>query len=399
MKRLHLERWSAQSLFPKYRSYSTYPRRHIQNLPRRTTTSISIPACVRMQSTSALASKPEELINEDGEPPLEPPPMTRKPLPSPSPKVAALHARLSLPSKLPLQTLARTLITPSANSNSAFNNAGMARIGGDLLHYHVSEYLICTYPRLPMAVLYASVFAYSGPDTLHLVGRDWGVQPAFAPGNEVDVGLLQYKHLDANAARTSSGKTTRKEAPYFRRGMASRVVYDDEFGDTVRKSNQVTDPQPMNHAYASFVKSLIGAIYLHAGRAAAKTFIQQHILSRHLDISKLFQFSQPVRDLARLCAREDFETPVARILSETGRLSRSPVFVVGIYSGRDKLGEAPGASLDEARIRASVAGLKAWYLYSPGRKTLPSDMEVASGGKEGEKKWEPVHVDMGEIVA
>ncbi|TGO67804.1 hypothetical protein BOTNAR_0035g00130 [Botryotinia narcissicola] len=397
MKKLHLERWSNQLLSQNTRSVSTCPRRHAlaQNLLPRTT---SIPAYVRMNSTSALAPKSEEIVFEDGEQSLEPP-IQQPTLKKPSAKVAALHARLSLPSKLPLQTLARTLITPSANNNPAFNNAGLSRIGGDLLNYHVSEYLICTYPRLPLAVFYASVLAYSGPDTLHLVGRDWGVQPAFAPGQEVDVGLLQYKHLSPNGETSSTGKTTRKEAPYFRRGMASRVVYDDEFGDTVRKSNQVTNPQPMNNAYASFVKALIGAVYLHAGRAAAKKFIEQHILSRHLDLDKLFQFSQPVRDLARLCAREDFEAPVARILSETGRHSRSPVFVVGIYSGREKLGEAPGASLNEARIRASVAGLKSWYLYSPGRRSLPSETEIPSGGKEGVKSWEPVHVDIGEIIA
>ncbi|KAK6606775.1 54S ribosomal protein L3 [Botrytis cinerea] len=371
MKRLHLERWSNQLLSQNTRSVSTCPRRHAlaQNLLPRTT---SIPAYVRMNSTFTLAPKPEEIVFEDGEQPVEPP--IQQPSPKkPSAKVAALHA--------------------------PFNNAGLSRIGGDLLNYHVSEHLICTYPRLPLAVFYASVLAYSGPDTLHLVGRDWGVQPAFAPGQEVDVGLLQYKHLSPNGEASSTGKTTRKEAPYFRRGMASRVVYDDEFGDTVRKSNQVTNPQPMNNAYASFVKALIGAVYLHAGRAAAKTFIEQHILSRHLDLDKLFQFSQPVRDLARLCAREDFEAPVARILSETGRHSRSPVFVVGIYSGREKLGEAPGASLNEARIRASVAGLKSWYLYSPGRRSLPSEMEIPSGGKDGVKSWEPVHVDIGEIVA
>lgn len=356
----------------------------------------SLPACVRLQSTYAPAENPEESVYDDGEPSFEPP--RRRPLSPPSPKVAALHARLSLPSKLPLQTLARTLITPSANSDPNFNNEALSRIGNHLLNYQVSEYLICTYPRLPMAVFYASVFSYMGPNTLHLVGRDWGVEPAYAPGPEVDTGLLQYKHLNASADSSTLHKTTRNEAPYFRRGMASRVVYDDEFGDTIRKSSQITDPQPLNNAYASFVRAVIGAIYLHAGRAAAKTFIQQHILSRHLDFSKLFQFSQPVRDLARLCAREDFEPPVARILSETGRHSRSPVFVVGIYSGKEKLAEAPGASLVDARIRASVAGLKAWYLYSPGQVMLPSDMEI--GAKDGVKKvWEPVHVDIGEIVA
>lgn len=42
---------------------------------------------------------------------------------------------------------------------------------------------------------------------------------------------------------------------------------------------------------------------------------------------------------------------VCRLLKETGRLSNSPVFVVGIYSGADKLGEGFGSSLRMAEYR------------------------------------------------
>lgn len=40
-----------------------------------------------------------------------------------------------------------------------------------------------------------------------------------------------------------------------------------------------------------------------------------------------------------------------RLLKETGRFSNSPIFVVGIYSGADKLGEAFGSSLKMAEYR------------------------------------------------
>ncbi len=177
--------------------------------------------------------------------------------------------------------------------------------------------------------------------------------------------------------------------------MSSRVVYDDEFGDTIPKENVQLQPAPTDKAFAQFVKAVVGSIYLHAGREAAKMFVKQHILSRHLAVETLFQFENPVRELSRLCAREEFEFPVARMLSETGRNTRAPVFVVGIFSGNDKLGEGAGPSLQEARIRAAVAALKAWYLYSPGRNVrVPSDMEDAATTRE----WEPVHIDIGEII-
>lgn len=116
-------------------------------------------------------------------------------------------------------------------------------------------------------------------------------------------------------------------------------------------------------------------------------------MSRQLNMASLIQFRTPTKDLSRLCAREGFEPPVARILSETGRLSRHPVFIVGVFSGKEKLGEGAGASLDEARTRAAVAALKGWYLYSPLDWRLPSDAE-----EPGSRAWESQYVDMGDVV-
>lgn len=313
-----------------------------------------------------------------------------------SAKLSALHARLSLPKRLPLQTMARTLVDPSADSDTRFNNASLAQIGGSILSYHVSEFLLCTYPRLPMTVLFAASYAYSGPKTLQLIAREWGVETAAAPGPEVDPGYLQFEKLKPGTkwAQEQGGSIRPDKYGTFRRGLSSRVVYDDEFGDTIAKDNVTDAPLPTETAYANFVRAVVGSVFVHAGREAAKDFVKAHALSRHLDVSSLFAFKEPVRELARLCAREDFEHPVARMLSETGRHSRSPVFVVGIFSGHDKLGEGAGPNLGEARVRASVAALKAWYLYSPGRNVrVPSEME----GKDP-RPWEPVHIDIGEII-
>lgn len=70
------------------------------------------------------------------------------------------------------------------------------------------------------------------------------------------------------------------------------------------------------------------------------------------------------------------------------------MFVVAVYSGGDKLGEGAGASLDEARVRAAAAALKAWYLYRPLDVVVPSAVEGGVGGVE----WKPNVVDVGEVV-
>ena len=381
---------------------------------------------IRHQSTTASP----DIIFEDGaegDADLQQSRINTLPRPSPLPeraltsaKLAALHARLSLSDKIPLQTLARTLVDASADENPSFNNTNLAFLGMTLINYHVAEWLMCRYPRLPMSILYSAMDGYAGSRSLYKVAQSWGVESAAAPGEEVDPGLLQFS-LDADRVKVKKWGYVRPEAENlekykWRRGMASRVVMDDDFGDqvsnylaednipgsedqlAVNRRLTLGDPdeklQIAFDVHASFVRAVVGAIYTHCGREAVKSFVRAHIQSRQLDLSKLFWFDKPTGELAKLCAREEFEKPVARLLSETGRLSRTPVFVVGIFSGQDKLGEGAAASLEAARTKAAINALKAWYLYSPGENVrVPSDMLV-----EGAKPWEPIHIDIGEII-
>ncbi|PHH62246.1 hypothetical protein CDD81_7306 [Ophiocordyceps australis] len=319
-----------------------------------------------------------------------------------SAKLAALHARLCLSSKFPIQTLARALVTPSADPSVQFNNLNLACLGNTIINYHVLEYLLCKWPRLPMTVLYAALRAYSGAESLDQIARRWGVEAVAAPGQEVDPGLLQWKPDINNHTMLRWGyvrsETRRNEA--YRRGISSRVIFDDDFGDVIRPKDKnptnesVHEANLQHEAFASFVRAVVGAVYSHCGHVSAKSFVSSHILSRKLDLSHLFEFLLPTRELAMLCAREGFDPPLARLESETGRLSRTPVFVVGIYSGNEKLGEAAGPSLDVARRKACMASLKAWYLYSPGNKVrVPSDMM-----EKGAKPWTPPHIDIGEVI-
>ncbi|CAN8102823.1 unnamed protein product [Discula destructiva] len=341
-----------------------------------------------------------------------------------SAKLAALHARLALSDKIPLQTLARTLVDPTADEAPLFNNNNLAFLGQTLIAYYTSEMLMCKYPRLPMEIMHAAMKAFAGDRTLFLVSRSWGVENAAAPGAEVDPGLLQFNLNKPRGENTKWGfaHPAQEKQFKFRRGISSRVITSDDFGDDPlspktayelsaqqrrqearmglpdEKQLSLGDPNDKvaksHSVHSHFVRAVAGAVYTHAGRDAARSFIKGHILSRQLDLARLFTFKLPTRELARLCAREEFDPPVARLLSETGRLSRTPVFVVGIFSGNDKLGEGAAASLDAARQKASMNALKAWYLYSPGEDVrVPSDMM-----EPGAKPWEPVHVDIGEVI-
>ncbi|KAL1607982.1 54S ribosomal protein L3 mitochondrial [Paraconiothyrium brasiliense] len=323
-------------------------------------------------------------------------------MPSPHPyealesiRLSALRARLSLPQRFPLQTLARTLVHPSADPDPAFNNASLSILGANLLGYYTTEHLLCNYPRLPMEVVFAAQNAYVGPRALAVLASEWGIEAAAEPGGEVEPGLLQFKRLKPGEGIPAA---LRRQAPWkWNVTQTHRIVAADEFGSPnapPSPQSLANVPVPMEEAAQSFVRALVGSLHLHLGAPLVKRFFKNHFLSRHLDLSEMFDFRTPTRDLSRLCAREGFEAPVARLISETGRLSRHPVFVVGVYSGKDKLGEGAGASLDEARFRAAAAALKAWCLYKPIDVTVPSSME----GELDTSKWKPNMVDCGEVI-
>ncbi len=344
-------------------------------------------------------------------PPSQPsnlPDLTHLPSPPPeaalrSAKLSALHSRLSLSPRLPLQTLARCLVDPSADPNPSFNNSSLYLLGEELYDYYTCEEIICRYPRLPMTVTYAAMYAYVGSKALAAITREWGVEAAAEPGGEVDPGLLQARRVAAGGQEEEAERLVGRpnaERPWGR-GPSSETI-DEHYPSEESRSPGAehstglinrTKPVTLERASTNFARALIGAVYLHGGRPAAKEFFRQHIMSRELSIAGLFDFRQPTRDLSRLCAREGFESPVARIVSETGRKSRHPVFVVGVYSGHDKLGEGSGGSLDEARTRAAVAALKGWYLYSPLKTRVPSEDDG-----DQSKPWEPIHIDCGEVV-
>ncbi len=393
------------------------------------------PKAAKASKASNASSPTPSTLTLTPQPDPASPPLETLPSPPPfrartSAKLAALHARLSLPSQLPLETLARTLVDPTADGSPWFNNHALATLGGDLLGCYTAEHLLCTYPRLPMAVLHAAMYAYVGPAALAAITREWGVELAAFPGGELDPGLLQLRRVPPGTPPPSSSPASPPATPehgsgYVRKlGVSARIVFDNQFGgkgqtswgpalkpagdlaggskgrligSTGEKHATLDVPgTTIEEASKGFVRAVMGAVYLHGGRTAAKSFFASHFLTRRLDMSLLFDFQWATRDLSRLCAREGFESPIARLLSETGRLSRHPVFVVGVFSGRDKLGEGAGASIEEARVRASAAALKGWYLYSPLTHMVPSDMEGAS--PETRKKWKPQMIDIGEII-
>ena len=335
MKALRLLRWSGSVLSPRTRPYYLYPQfAHISRLQSTASSAQQLytPDSTPSSPTSLnLNHTPDGKLDQTSDLDLRNLPSPPHSNASSSAKLSALHSRLFLSPRLPIEVLARCLVDASADSHPSFNNASLAMLGTDLLGNYTAEAILCRYPRLPMDVVYAAMWAYCGPKTLAALTREWGVQVAAAPGGEVDPGFLQCKRLDAGNAPLEGTGTKIKDAKKPRipkglnQGLSSKSMSNDYFGDPGSRLPIDYKEKPELHsedarqlaeravtlerASTNFVRALVAAVHLHCGKTATKAFFRAHILSRHLNVSALFEFRQPTRDLSKLCAREGFESP------------------------------------------------------------------------------------------
>ncbi|VVT55387.1 mitochondrial 54S ribosomal protein mL44 [Magnusiomyces paraingens] len=295
-----------------------------------------------------------------------------------SPALVALQARLELRDIVPLETLARTLICQSAQTEYV-DNLSMASFGKNLLNYYLYEHFMVTYPRLTPAVLQQTTDLYLSTRVLAEFALSWGVE------EDTRSALARY------LAEDDANETTRS---LFGKLRYNPTVAKKENGVLqLLSGNEISHGR--NGALATFVRALVAAVYSHGGLDTAKAFVHSYIIKpKKIDLASMLVFEQPTRELSRLCAREQLEQPVSRLLVETGRFSSHPLFVVGVFSGTSKLGEGQGASLVEAKTRAAVNALKAWYLYTPLNVELPSDIDSA----EKAEGYKGAFVDKGSVI-
>ncbi|PWN48359.1 ribonuclease III [Violaceomyces palustris] len=210
---------------------------------------------------------------------------------------------------------------------SSLHNGALSTLGNSLMGMFSTEFLHLRYPHLPTRVLKAAVSAYVGPNTLAQVGSELGL------GGQ---GLLRWDRNAKVQTKVWESKASLTRAP-------TKTLLNKD-------------------VLAQAVRSLVGAIFQECGLSAARKFVINHFCSRNLPLAPLLKFQDPKKVLSSTCAKYDKEPPQSRMIAETGRLSISPVFVVGVWSGRTKLGEGSGSSIRMAEYRAAEDALRRLYL-------------------------------------
>lgn len=220
--------------------------------------------------------------------------------------IHALGARLGLQS-LDANVLKQALTHKSVQDSN--NNASLEFIGKRVVGLFATEYVHCKYPSLHPGAFNTALRAFIGNKSFTKIATEVGLQHT--------------------------------------------VTWKAPEDDSVKLGYSTVMADCMN--------ALIGAIYQEQGQEAAKKFIHDFVLSRDFDIKPIIKVQEPKRHLTALLKQLHKEPAQSRLISETGRASSAPVFVVGVFSGQNKLGEGFGSSLKMAEFRVSIQYKKAMY--------------------------------------
>lgn len=116
------------------------------------------------------------------------------------------------------------------------------------------------------------------------------------------------------------------------------------------------DPRAAVRERATCVKAVVAAVLLDQGSAAARQLARDLLQPQlvGLDVERFIRMQHPKRTLASLLAAAGREPPVTRMLSESGRTTHLPTFLVGCFSGAELLSEGSGWSIKRAEKEVCV---------------------------------------------
>ncbi|RIA94997.1 ribonuclease III domain-containing protein [Glomus cerebriforme] len=268
-----------------------------------------------------------------------------------SPALNAFAARMRLNFSDP-KILLQAVTHKSFTDTNLPSNKRFKELGKCAIQLYITEYFHIKYPLLHTNYLKDVVNIYSRDGTLSTFGHEIGLNYVVRWNESTDL----YTSSTATNDEDQLGPTDENESP---------VLYESR-KTTVK----------IGHVVARAVQAIVGALYLVKGPNSAQKFVQDHLLSRDLNVQQQYDVKEPKRHLSALMKRLGQEPPVSRLLYEAGRLTKEPIFVIGIYSGTKKLAEGFGSSLKMAEFRAAKNALLNHYFKEIKDFTLPSTIDI-----------------------
>lgn len=212
--------------------------------------------------------------------------------------------------------------------------------GARIIDIFAKDYVTARFARLPRDSKELAVKVYTTNKNLAAVAKSVGIEYA----------IIEFTGIPCKM-------------------MSSLEEYLNKMRD--ERDSKVADIRP-TAIYSEIFQSLIGICFTQKGALETRKLLDALLFSGTFNKNLLCRPKNPMLKLAR--AMENFKRnePDYRLLHETGRLSDTSIYVVGVYSGLDKLAEAHGPSMLVAQERAAIEALgKLFIVDTPdaGRKS------------------------------
>jgi ribonuclease III len=108
---------------------------------------------------------------------------------------------------------------------------------------------------------------------------------------------------------------------------------------------------------ANTFEAFIGALYLDSGYEAAEDFIKRYLISRLEHIIEIGAYRDPKSELQEKVQEDSNITPSYKVIKEDGP-DHKKKFVMGVFVGKEIIGEGKGNSKKEAEEEAAKKALE-----------------------------------------
>lgn len=154
------------------------------------------------------------------------------------------------------------------------------------------------------------------------------------------------------------GDLTNLRAAIVRGEMLSKIAHKWDLDAFLRlsKGERRDVGKARQYILANAVEAVIGAIYLDQGYDAAAKLVTRDVISQLPDVMQKGLHVDAKSHFQELSQDKYRETPVYKIVSETGP-DHAKEFLVGAYLGAQLWGEGKGTSKQEAEQAAARAAL------------------------------------------
>jgi ribonuclease-3 len=171
--------------------------------------------------------------------------------------------------------------------------------------------------------------------------------------------LIVTEFLYANYPDTPEGEMTNWRAALVNANILSEITADFDLNDhmLLSRGEQRDTGRARQYILANAIEALIGAMYLDGGYEPCKTFVAKFVLTHLPEIIAKKLYRDPKSLLQEEAQDRIGVTPTYRVMEEWGP-DHARQFKIGVYLGKEHVGEGQGESKQDAQQAAAEDALK-----------------------------------------